>query len=102
MKNISSTSEIPQDSGIVVVLKFEASWCGPCKRLTPIVAKLAEDFPQVKFLVVDVDAGPELKNTYNIKSVPTLIFLKDNAEVQRVIGMSLIDPLRKILRDLSE
>lgn len=102
MKNISSTSEIPQDPGIVVVLKFEASWCGPCKRLTPIVAKLAEDFPQTKFLVVDVDAVPELKTIYNIKSVPTLVFLKDNTEVQRVIGMSLIDPLRKILRDLSE
>ena len=102
MENIVGPSEIPSDSGIVVVLKFEASWCAPCKKLTPLVLKLEEEFSNVKFLAIDVDNAKELKTQYKILSVPTLVFLKNGQEFQRVIGLSLIEPLRKILRDSNE
>lgn len=101
MKNIVGLSEIPADSGIVV-LKFEASWCAPCKKLTPVVLKLEEEFPDVNFLAVDVDNAKEIKTQYKILSVPTLAFLKNGQEFQRVVGLSLIEPLRKILRDSNE
>lgn len=97
MNKITQESEI-QTTGLCV-LKFGATWCGPCKRLEPVVEKLAGEFTDVVFLSVDVDDGPALGKSYNIKSVPTLVFLKDGQEFKRHTGLSLLDPLRKVLRD---
>lgn len=97
MNSITKLSEI--SSGLCV-LKFGATWCGPCKRLNPIVEKLAGEFTDIVFQAVDVDEGPEVGKQFSVRSVPTLVFLRDGKEVDRVIGMSLIDPLRKKLRDL--
>ena len=88
-----------QNEGLVVI-KFSAVWCGPCKRLEPTISKLESEFSDAKVVRVDVDDNPEIAQKYKVRSLPTLLFLKDGEEVNRVIGLSLIEPLRKIFRDL--
>ena len=50
----------------LVVLKFTAEWCAPCKRLNPILQKLSEETPEVTFYEVDVDEMPTLSDTYKV------------------------------------
>lgn len=56
------------------VIKFTASWCGPCKRISPLYKKLSEEHTSVKFYEVDIDEGAEISDTLGIKSVPTFLF----------------------------
>lgn len=97
MKAITQQSEVVTTG--LCVLKFGATWCGPCKRLEPVVEKLADEFTDVTFLTIDIDDAREMGKDYNVRSVPTLVFLKDGVEFKRHSGLSLIDPLRKILRE---
>lgn len=99
MRKITLSSEIPQG---LVCLKFEADWCGPCKKLTPTVEKLSEEFTDVAFFGINIDNARELAKEYEVRSIPTLVFLKDGKEVRRVVGFNLIDPLRKVIRDLKD
>ena len=66
------------------ILRFSASWCQPCKML----AKNLENTDLgVPIEVVDIDAAPELAEQYGIRSVPTLVYLKDGKEVGRQMGV---------------
>lgn len=70
----------------LVLLDFSATWCAPCRVVAPIIHELAESFPSLMVQVVDVDENQELAVKYNVRSVPTLIFLKDDQEVGRIVG----------------
>lgn len=84
----------------ICALKFSAEWCGPCKRMAPMVEKLASEFSHsAKFITIDVDDSPEIAQQFKIRSLPTFLVLKDGKEIERVQGMSLIEPLRKLLRE---
>lgn len=85
-----------------LVVKFGATWCGPCKKLQPTLDKLESEFTDVAFYSVDVDDAPELSKLYSIKSLPTVLFFKNGSVYKQVVGLSLIDPLRKILREISD
>lgn len=66
------------------ILRFSASWCQPCKML----AKNLENTDLgVPIEVVDIDAAPELAEQYGIRSVPTLVYLKDGKEIGRQMGV---------------
>ena len=61
------------------IIDFYAFWCGPCKKLSPIMEKLSKKYEgKVNFYKIDVDKSSDLANTLNIKAIPTLIFLKDS------------------------
>ena len=61
------------------IVDFYATWCGPCKKLSPIMEKLSKKYEgKVNFYKIDVDKSSDLANTLNIKAIPTLIFLKDS------------------------
>jgi len=65
------------------VLRFTASWCGPCKML----AKTLDDIEtKIPFEVVDIDVHPEVAQDYGVRGVPTLVMLEGNIEVKRVTG----------------
>ena len=56
-----------------MVIKYTASWCGPCKRITPFYMKMAEKYPNIPFIDVDVEKCPEFCN--NVGSLPTFDFV---------------------------
>jgi len=66
------------------IIYFSAVWCGPCKNFKPIMESVSNSIP-VQF--VDVDQNPTLATQYNIKSIPTLVFLKDGQEVNKRPGV---------------
>jgi thioredoxin 1 len=98
---ITNEFDFNVNSGLYVI-ELGAIWCGPCKRLEPVIKQLESEFNVINFMSVDVDQVPTLAQRYRVRTVPTLLFIKDGLEVNRVIGLSLIEPLRKILRDLSK
>ena len=63
----------------VVLVDFFATWCGPCKMLSPELGKLAEKRSDVTVLKVDVDEHSEIAALFNVRAVPTLILFKDGA-----------------------
>ena len=69
------------------VLKFSASWCGPCKQLAPIFDQVKSEVSGVLFQDVDVDADSALAIKYNVRGVPTIIIEKNGQEVKRLVGM---------------
>lgn len=71
----------------LVILDFWADWCGPCKSLKPIYSKLASEITDVKFTMVDTDKNYVLRQIFNIRSVPTLIYLKNGEEISRTLGL---------------
>ena len=70
-----------------VLVDFWATWCGPCKMLSPVIDKVSEEVEDVKFVSVDVDESEELAIKYGISSIPCLIFFKDGAEKARNLGV---------------
>jgi thioredoxin 1 len=70
----------------LVVMDFWAAWCGPCRMIGPIINELANDNTDVIIGKVDVTSNPESSAKYGVTSIPTIIFLKDGAEVYRQKG----------------
>lgn len=77
--------EALKHSGLVVV-DFFATWCGPCKMIAPLLQKFSEEYPQVKFVKLDVDQLPEVAQEYEVTAMPTIFFIKNGAVVEKVLG----------------
>ena len=69
-----------------VLLDFWASWCGPCRMLSPIVDEVAEERTDVKVGKVNVDEEPELAQMFNIMSIPTLLVFKHGEISASAVG----------------
>lgn len=73
----------------VTVVDFFATWCMPCKMLSPIIEELARDNDGKAVVAkVDIDLSESLAVRFSVESVPTVIIFKDGAEVERIIGFS--------------
>ncbi len=69
-----------------VLLDFWASWCGPCKMLSPVIDELSEEHPEYKFCKVNVDEEESLAIKFGIMSIPTLIVFKNGEQKAKNIG----------------
>ena len=73
------------ESGVVVV-DFFATWCGPCKMLSPVIDELSGELENVNFVKVDIDQSMDLAQKFKIVSVPTLKVFKNGEEVYTLMG----------------
>ena len=69
-----------------VLLDFWASWCGPCRMLSPVVDEVAEERTDVKVGKVNVDEQPELAGQFGVKSIPTLLVFEQGKLVRQAVG----------------
>ncbi|KAH1080547.1 hypothetical protein J1N35_020308 [Gossypium stocksii] len=70
----------------LVILYFTATWCGPCRFISPLYTSLAAKYAKVVFLKVDIDEGRDVAARWNISSVPTFFFIRNGKEVDKVVG----------------
>lgn len=74
-------------SEIPVLLDFFATWCGPCKMLSPILEEIAkENAGKIKVCKVDVDEEGELASAFRVQSIPTLVAFKDGKAINMAVG----------------
>ena len=73
---------------MVTVKKFSAAWCGPCRALAPVINEIKGNFSNVKFEEYDIDEYSDITEEYGVRSVPTVIIVKDGIEVNRFTGLS--------------
>ncbi|MDR1831499.1 MAG: thioredoxin [Fusobacteriaceae bacterium] len=82
--------------GQVVLLEFWADWCGPCKVMGPIVEEISKE-TQTTVYKVDVDDNPGLAGRFGIKSVPSMVILKEGKAVDQLTGLISRSQLKEIL-----
>ena len=84
---------------MIKVLCFTATWCGPCKAMKPVMAQIAADNAD-KFDInyVDIEENSDLATQYGIRGVPTYVVVKDDKEVDRIVGATTKD---KVLAKLN-
>ena len=76
---------VPTD-GKPMIVDFSATWCPPCRQLKPIFEKLAEDFRgRITFLTIDVDEHPELSQAYGVQSIPMMVFINKDGQIQNTL-----------------
>ncbi|MBF1075529.1 MAG: thioredoxin [Prevotellaceae bacterium] len=89
MARLINSTDFPalvQDDKLLVV-DFFATWCGPCKKLSPTLDEVSEEFgDRVNIVKVDVDESEDLAMTYGIRSVPTVLFFKNGQQVDKFVG----------------
>lgn len=101
--NISTMAELDQlkQSGRPTLVDFWATWCGPCKRLVPIVEQLAEEYEgRANIVKCNVEEGEDLAMTFGITSIPALVYFNAQGEnVNRQVGLQ---PKAKIQEELDK
>ncbi|MDE5553502.1 MAG: thioredoxin [Malacoplasma sp.] len=86
----------------LTLVKFGATWCGPCKMIAPILEELADQYADINFVDVDIDDTEAEKITakFNIQSVPTVILFKDGKQVNQFMGFRPKEEISKLLESL--
>ncbi len=99
IKHIKTIQEFHEEiaSGKTLV-DFFATWCGPCRMLSPLVERLAEEHPEIKVLKVDTDQVPQAASEYQVYSIPTLVLIEDGKTIEQAAGYRPYDSLVRFCR----
>lgn len=99
--NSSNFNEEITNTDKLVLIDFYATWCGPCKMLSPIITEISKEYSdKVKVCKVNIDENQDLALKYNIMSIPTLIFLKNGETVKSSVGFCSKSELEKMINEL--
>jgi len=95
--DLNFEAEVTQAS-VPVLVDFSATWCGPCKMLSPIIEKLADEYAgQFKVGKLDIDESPSTTQKFGIRGVPTVLVFKGGQVVGQHVGLANKDKLVKLL-----
>ena len=103
MNNVVELNDLNFDkevkaSDLPVLVDFYATWCGPCRKQMPVVAKIAEQFQgKVKVAKIDVDQAQRKSIEYSVASIPTLILFKNGQVIEALSGMHSESQLSNLL-----
>ena len=82
------------------ILDFSASWCGPCQQVLPILEELQKENDDIDIYKIDIDEQSELASVFNIKSVPSFLFIPMNGDPQMSTGTLSKSHFEKIIKDV--
>lgn len=89
-------------SQLPVVVDFYAEWCGPCKRMEPVLEKVSQEHSgKVKVVKLNSDENQLVASKYNVRGLPTLILFRGGQEVERKMGLQSEQELNKLLTSAS-
>ena len=95
LKGSFDTEVLKSDKTVLV--DFNATWCGPCRMLSPIIDEIAEERKDIKVVSIDVDENQDLAANYGIMSIPCLVMFKNGKEVRREVGFRTKEELEEML-----
>jgi thioredoxin 1 len=99
--HLKKLSEDAFEKGIekgTFLVDFYADWCGPCRMLTPVLEKVAQEVQgQASIVKLDIDNAQRIASKYQITSVPTLILFKDGKEMGRLVGLREADVIKDFI-----
>ena len=81
-----------------VLVDFWATWCGPCRMLSPVVDALSNEHPEVRFAKVNVDEEPELAQQYGVTGIPALLVFRDGKVSKSSVGVRPKEKLEELLK----
>ncbi len=81
-----------------VLVDFWASWCGPCRMLSPTIDEIAEEHPEIKVCKINIDDEAELAIRHGVMSVPTLMIFKNGEIAQTAVGVRPKDEILDLLK----
>ncbi len=91
------------ESSKPVMVDFSGEWCPPCKMIAPFVTKIAKEFKnKINVYMVDVDRSPNIAATYQIMSIPALLFFKDGKPISSIIGAVPYNHIHKKVMEVLE
>lgn len=88
IKNAEQFEKEVINEGGVVFVDFYATWCMPCKTMSPIIEEIAKEHKEVKFVKIDIDKNEELAIKYNVMSIPTMIIMKNGEVTKTFVGVT--------------
>lgn len=85
-ENVSNASVIKNN--VLFLIDFWAEWCNPCRMIAPILEEISVEFnDRIKVAKLNIDNNPIITNKYNIKSIPTLLLIKNNRVLSTKVGL---------------
>ena len=84
------------DTDKLVLIDFWAEWCGPCKRIAPVIEELAKEFEgKVVIGKCDVEENTEITSKFAVRNIPTLLFIRNKEVVGKLVGAVPVEKIRE-------